>query len=61
MTRLRGLPHLRRTCLKDAQRLVELVRQTGLKFLVGQTMRFDRQPSPGVEDGAKSVAVGVAA
>lgn len=31
------------TRLEDAQRLVSLVRQTGLKFLVGQTMRFDRQ------------------
>ena len=31
------------TRLDDAQRLVALVRQTGLKFLVGQTMRFDRQ------------------
>lgn len=31
------------TCLEDARRLVELVRRTGVKFLVGQTMRFDRQ------------------
>jgi len=31
------------TRLEDAHALVRLVRQTGLKFLVGQTMRFDRQ------------------
>ena len=31
------------TELDDARRLVDLVRQTGAKFLVGQTMRFDRQ------------------
>lgn len=31
------------TRLDDARRLVALVRRTGLKFLVGQTMRFDRQ------------------
>jgi predicted dehydrogenase len=31
------------TSLDDARRLVRLVRQTGRKFLVGQTMRFDRQ------------------
>jgi len=31
------------TRLEDAQRLVELVRDTGVKFLVGQTMRFDLQ------------------
>jgi predicted dehydrogenase len=31
------------TTLDDAKRLVELVKSTGLKFLVGQTMRFDRQ------------------
>lgn len=31
------------TRLEDARRLVSLVRKTGLKFLVGQTMRFDRQ------------------
>lgn len=31
------------TRLEDAQRLVARVRETGLKFLVGQTMRFDRQ------------------
>ncbi len=31
------------TRLDDAGRLVELVRQTRRKFLVGQTMRFDRQ------------------
>jgi predicted dehydrogenase len=31
------------TTLEDAKRLVSLVRRTGLKFLVGQTMRFDRQ------------------
>jgi predicted dehydrogenase len=31
------------TRLEDACRLVDMVRQTGLKFLVGQTMRFDRQ------------------
>lgn len=31
------------TRLDDAQRLAALVRRTGLKFLVGQTMRFDRQ------------------
>jgi predicted dehydrogenase len=31
------------TNLADARRLVHLVRRTGLKFLVGQTMRFDRQ------------------
>jgi predicted dehydrogenase len=29
--------------LEDAQTLVRLVRETGVKFLVGQTMRFDRQ------------------
>jgi predicted dehydrogenase len=31
------------TALADAQRLVALVRQKKVKFLVGQTMRFDRQ------------------
>lgn len=31
------------TSLADARKLVRLVRQTGRKFLVGQTMRFDRQ------------------
>jgi len=31
------------TSLDDAKRLASLVRRTGLKFLVGQTMRFDRQ------------------
>jgi predicted dehydrogenase len=31
------------TSLEDARQLVALVRSTGLKFLVGQTMRFDRQ------------------
>jgi predicted dehydrogenase len=31
------------TKLEDAKRLVGLVRQKGVKFLVGQTMRFDRQ------------------
>ena len=31
------------TDLEDAKDLVELVSRTGLKFLVGQTMRFDRQ------------------
>ena len=31
------------TELEDAITLVKLVRNTGLKFLVGQTMRFDRQ------------------
>lgn len=31
------------TRLEDAQTLVRLVRETGVKFLVGQTMRFDRQ------------------
>ncbi len=31
------------TKLEDAQKLVALVRQKGVKFLVGQTMRFDRQ------------------
>ena len=31
------------TRLNDAKRLVELVRETGVKFLVGQTMRFDLQ------------------
>ncbi len=31
------------TSLADARMLVRLVRKTGLKFLVGQTMRFDRQ------------------
>ena len=31
------------TTLDDAKRLVDLVKSTGLKFLVGQTMRFDRQ------------------
>ena len=31
------------TELEDAKRLVDLVRETGAKFLVGQTMRFDRQ------------------
>jgi predicted dehydrogenase len=31
------------TRLEDAQSLVRLVRQRGVKFLVGQTMRFDRQ------------------
>ena len=31
------------TELEDAKTLVQLVRDTGLKFLVGQTMRFDRQ------------------
>ena len=29
--------------LEDAKKLVQLVRDTGLKFLVGQTMRFDRE------------------
>ena len=29
--------------LEDARRLVSLVREKGVKFLVGQTMRFDRQ------------------
>lgn len=31
------------TSLADARTLVKLVRKTGRKFLVGQTMRFDRQ------------------
>ena len=31
------------TSLEDAKALVDLVRETGVKFLVGQTMRFDRQ------------------
>ena len=31
------------TTLEDARTLVDLVRETGAKFLVGQTMRFDRQ------------------
>ena len=31
------------TTLEDARSLVDLVRATGAKFLVGQTMRFDRQ------------------
>ena len=31
------------TNLKDAKRVVELVRTSGVKFLVGQTMRFDSQ------------------
>lgn len=31
------------TRLADAQRLVDLVREHKVKFLVGQTMRFDRQ------------------
>lgn len=31
------------TRLEDASRLVALVREKGVKFLVGQTMRFDRQ------------------
>ena len=31
------------TTLNDAQRLVDLVRKKGIKFLVGQTMRFDLQ------------------
>ena len=31
------------TTLEDAKRLVSLVRRTKRKFLVGQTMRFDRQ------------------
>ena len=31
------------TRLEDARTLVDLVRETGAKFLVGQTMRFDRQ------------------
>ncbi|MBI2440254.1 MAG: Gfo/Idh/MocA family oxidoreductase [Lentisphaerae bacterium] len=31
------------TSLADARKLVRLVRRTGRKFLVGQTMRFDRQ------------------
>jgi len=31
------------TTLEDAKRLVSLVRERGVKFLVGQTMRFDRQ------------------
>ena len=31
------------TKLEDARTLVDLVRETGAKFLVGQTMRFDRQ------------------
>ena len=31
------------TTLEDAQLLVDLVREQGVKFLVGQTMRFDRQ------------------
>lgn len=31
------------TRLDDARRLVELVRQRQVRFLVGQTMRFDRQ------------------
>jgi len=29
------------TTVEDAAKLVKLVDQTGLKFLVGQTMRFD--------------------
>jgi predicted dehydrogenase len=31
------------TRLDDAQKLVDLVREKGIKFLVGQTMRFDLQ------------------
>jgi len=31
------------TRLEDARRLVKSVREKGVKFLVGQTMRFDRQ------------------
>jgi len=31
------------TTLDDAKKLVQLVKKTKLKFLVGQTMRFDRQ------------------
>ena len=31
------------TKLEDARTLVQLVREKGVKFLVGQTMRFDRQ------------------
>ena len=31
------------TALEDARMLVNLVREKGVKFLVGQTMRFDRQ------------------
>jgi len=31
------------TRLDDAKKLVKLVRKKGVKFLVGQTMRFDRQ------------------
>ena len=31
------------TSLDDAKKLVALVREKGVKFLVGQTMRFDRQ------------------
>lgn len=31
------------TSLEDARTLVDLVREKGVKFLVGQTMRFDRQ------------------
>jgi predicted dehydrogenase len=31
------------TSLEDARKLVEAVRRSGKKFLVGQTMRFDRQ------------------
>lgn len=31
------------TTLKDAQKLVSLVQEKKVKFLVGQTMRFDRQ------------------
>ena len=31
------------TSLEDARRLVRLVGEKGVKFLVGQTMRFDRQ------------------
>lgn len=31
------------TSLHDARRLVELVREEGVKFLVGETMLFDRQ------------------
>jgi predicted dehydrogenase len=31
------------TSLEDARQLVALVRSTGLTFIVGQTMRFDRQ------------------
>ena len=31
------------TRLEDAQRLVRLVRERNVRFLVGQTMRFDRQ------------------